>query len=66
MTVRLRLAGGRALLNVEDWRRAARRALPPMAWTYVEGGAEDEATLQRNREAFGRWGLRQRDRKSVV
>lgn len=52
MTLRLRLAGGRALLNVEDWRQAARRALPPMAWTYVEGGAEDEATLRRNREAF--------------
>ena len=60
MTVRLRPAGGRALLNVEDWRRAARRALPPMAWTYVEGGAEDETTLRRNREAFARWGLRQR------
>lgn len=60
MTLRLRLAGGRALLNVEDWRQAARRALPPMAWTYVEGGAEDETTLRRNREAFARWGLRQR------
>lgn len=60
MTVRVRLAGGRARLTVEDWRRAARRALPPTAWAYVEGGAEDEATLRRNRAAFARWGLRQR------
>jgi L-lactate dehydrogenase (cytochrome)/(S)-mandelate dehydrogenase len=60
MTFRFRISGGGSRLSVEDWRRAARRALPPMAWAYVEGGAEDEATLRRNRAAFARWGLRQR------
>ncbi len=55
-----RLLGSHAPLTVEDYRRAARRALPPMAWAYVEGGAEDELTLQRNVDAFRRWGLRQR------
>lgn len=49
-----------ALLSVEDYRRAARSALPPMAWAYLEGGAEDERTVRRNREAFDEWGLRQR------
>jgi L-lactate dehydrogenase (cytochrome)/(S)-mandelate dehydrogenase len=48
------------LLSVEDYRRAARRALPPMAWAYLDGGAEDERTLRRNRDAFAAWGLRQR------
>ncbi len=60
MSVRYRLVGSRSLLTVEDYRRAARRALPPMAWAYVDGGAEDGATMRRNREAFGRFGLRQR------
>lgn len=47
-------------LSVDDYRRAARRALPPMAWAYLEGGAEDERTLQRNVDAFRAWGLKQR------
>ena len=48
------------LFSVDDYRRAARRALPPMAWAYLEGGAEDERTLQRNVDAFRAWGLKQR------
>ena len=48
------------LFSVGDYRRAARRALPPMAWAYLDGGAEDERTLRRNRDAFAAWGLRQR------
>jgi isopentenyl diphosphate isomerase/L-lactate dehydrogenase-like FMN-dependent dehydrogenase len=31
-----------------------------MVWAYVDGGAEDHATLRANREAFGRWCLRSR------
>jgi len=31
-----------------------------MVWAYVDGGAEDMATLRDNRSAFGRWNLRQR------
>jgi L-lactate dehydrogenase (cytochrome)/(S)-mandelate dehydrogenase len=57
---RYRFSAGRALLTVEDYRRAARRAVPGMVWAYVDGGAEDHVTLRRNLEAFQRWGLRQR------
>jgi lactate 2-monooxygenase len=35
----------------------ARRALAPSVWSYVAGGAGDEATQRANVEAFGRWGL---------
>ncbi len=39
-------------LNIADLREMARRRVPGFAFEYVEGGAEDEATLRRNREAF--------------
>jgi isopentenyl diphosphate isomerase/L-lactate dehydrogenase-like FMN-dependent dehydrogenase len=48
------------LVSVEDYRRAARRALPRMVWAYLDGGAEDERTMRSNREAFTKWSLRQR------
>lgn len=35
----------------------AAAALPPSVWSYVAGGAGDEATQRANAEAFGRWGL---------
>jgi lactate 2-monooxygenase len=35
----------------------ARQTLPPSVWSYVAGGAGDEATQRANVEAFGRWGL---------
>ena len=38
----------------------ARRTLPSDALAYVEGGAEDERTLDENRRAFTRWFLRPR------
>jgi isopentenyl diphosphate isomerase/L-lactate dehydrogenase-like FMN-dependent dehydrogenase len=38
----------------------ARRTLPPEVLAYVEGGAEDERTLEENRLAFTRWLLRPR------
>ena len=41
-----------ALLNVEDYRRRARRVLPRLVFDYVDGGAEDERCLQRNRDAL--------------
>lgn len=43
--------------NVAEYRRAARRALPAGIFDYLEGGAEDEATLQRNPRVFDRWGF---------
>jgi (S)-mandelate dehydrogenase len=39
-------------LNIAELREIARRRVPGFAFEYVEGGAEDEATLRRNREAF--------------
>lgn len=45
------------LLELEDMARAK---VPHAAFDYIAGGAEDEVTLLRNREAFGRWALRPR------
>ena len=44
----------RRAVNIEDLRRMARRRLPNFSFEYVEGGAEDEATLRRNRDVFER------------
>ncbi len=48
----MRLANQR---NVEDFRRAARRALPGPIFDYIDGGADDEWTLRSNSAAFRRW-----------
>jgi (S)-mandelate dehydrogenase len=47
----------RRLLNVEDWREAARRRLPRLVFDYVDGGAEDGVTMRANRNDFERIGL---------
>jgi (S)-mandelate dehydrogenase len=39
-------------LNIADLREIARRRVPGFVFEYVEGGAEDEATLRHNREAL--------------
>lgn len=39
---------------------AARERLAPAAWEFLEGGAGDEVTMRRNREAFDRWTFRPR------
>jgi len=39
-------------LNIEDLRTLARRKVPAFAFSYVESGAEDHATLEHNREVF--------------
>ncbi|MGH8180351.1 MAG: alpha-hydroxy acid oxidase [Steroidobacteraceae bacterium] len=39
-------------LNIADLREIARRRVPGFAFEYVEGGAEEEATLRHNRDAF--------------
>lgn len=41
-------------LNVEDFRTLARRRLPRRVFDYLDGGAEDERGLARNRTAFER------------
>jgi (S)-mandelate dehydrogenase len=40
---------------VEDLRAMAHRRLPRFVLEYLEGGAEDEATLARERAAFAEW-----------
>ena len=40
---------------IEDLRAMAHRRLPRFALEYLEGGAEDEATLMRERRAFAEW-----------
>jgi (S)-mandelate dehydrogenase len=47
----------RARWSSADWRQAARRALPRFVFDYIEGGAEDEQALRRNRAAFEDWAL---------
>ncbi|MDH7973915.1 FMN-dependent L-lactate dehydrogenase LldD [Sphingomonas sp. AR_OL41] len=43
-----------------DFREAARRRLPRFLFDYVDGGAQDETTLLRNRRDLGAVDLRQR------
>jgi isopentenyl diphosphate isomerase/L-lactate dehydrogenase-like FMN-dependent dehydrogenase len=57
---RYRLRAPERLISVEDYRRAAGRRLPPMVWSFVDGGADDLVTLRENQAAFGRWRLRSR------
>ncbi|MBS0373682.1 MAG: alpha-hydroxy-acid oxidizing protein [Proteobacteria bacterium] len=45
----------RRALTIEELRRVAARRVPAFAFEYVEGGAEDELALERNRLAFDRW-----------
>ena len=42
-------------INVADLSAMARRRLPRVAFDYLDGGAEDEVTIARNRAAFGRY-----------
>ncbi|WP_043284893.1 alpha-hydroxy acid oxidase [Paraburkholderia oxyphila] len=44
-------------LTIEDLRHMARRRLPRFLFEYVDGGAEDEVTLHRNRHAFANLAL---------
>lgn len=44
-------------LNLADVREIARRALPRIAFDFIDGGADDEVCLRRNREAFQRYRL---------
>jgi len=45
------------LLTIDDLRRASRRRLPRAVFDFIDGGAEDEVTLRRNRRAFERFAL---------
>lgn len=51
--------------SVEDLREVARRRLPKGVFAYIDGGAEDERTLGRNRAAFERLEFRPRVLRDV-
>lgn len=51
---------GMTIASPEDFRHAACRRLPPFLRDYVEGGAFDELTLERNRTDLQALALRQR------
>ena len=44
----------RRAITIEDLRHVARRQLPNFSFEYLEGGAEDEVALKRNRDVFER------------
>jgi L-lactate dehydrogenase (cytochrome) len=49
----------------QDYRELARRRLPPFLFEYIDGGANEETTLRRNRADLDRIELRQRVLRDV-
>lgn len=47
-------------MTVDDWERAARARLVPMAYDYFRSGADEEHSLHRNREAYARYAIHYR------
>ena len=45
----------RRCYSVEDMRRMASKRLPGSVFDYLEGGAEDEVSMRRNRSSFDDW-----------
>jgi len=52
-------------VTVDDFRRVARRRLPRGVFDYIDGGAEDERTLQGNSSSFSRLEWRPRVLRDV-
>lgn len=48
------------LLTIADYRKAARKVLPRMAWDYFRGGSDGQTLLKRNRAAWDAMELRPR------
>lgn len=46
-----------SVVNLHELRELARRKLPRIAFDFIDGGADDEQCLARNRAAFGRHAL---------
>ena len=57
-TAQHRTTGKTVPLKLEDFEPAARAVLPQGIYDYIAGGAEDEATLRGNREAYARYRFR--------
>src|SRR5439155_1464873 len=51
--------------NLLELEEMARAKVSRATFDYIAGGAEDEVSLRRNREAFGRWALRPRVLRDV-
>src|SRR5258708_32333366 len=49
-----------SIVNIEDLRRRAKSKVPKIFFDYLDGGANSETTLRRNRTDFDRWSLRER------
>jgi isopentenyl diphosphate isomerase/L-lactate dehydrogenase-like FMN-dependent dehydrogenase len=49
-----------APLNIEGYRKLARRKLPRTIFDFIEGGSEDESTVRTNTDAFASLRLRHR------
>jgi (S)-mandelate dehydrogenase len=47
----------RSPINAAEYRELARRRLPRAVFDFIEGGAEDEFCLRRNRVSFSQWCL---------
>jgi isopentenyl diphosphate isomerase/L-lactate dehydrogenase-like FMN-dependent dehydrogenase len=44
----------RVAVNIDELRARARQKLPKAVFDFIDGAAEDEVTLRRNRAAFQR------------
>ena len=55
--VRFELRSSTKPISVDDYRIHARRAVPKMVWSYIDGAADDLVSLKANRSAFRRWNL---------
>lgn len=53
------------LITIADYEAAARRRLPAAVWEFVSGGAEDNVSRERSREAFARHAFRPRVLRDV-
>ena len=53
-------AMGLAFTNLLELEDLARAKVPRPAFDYIAGGAEDEVSVRRNRDAYGHWALRPR------
>jgi L-lactate dehydrogenase (cytochrome) len=47
-------------INIDDFRRAARRRLPRALFDYIDGGSDDERTIRANQADFARYTFRPR------
>ena len=63
---KFRLNTGVPPVSVAEWREKARRKLPEVAWSYLEGGSDDKVTLADNMSGFRAWRLRQRSVTGVT